>query len=528
MNTTNSSTSPGNVNRSPEPGLVWLVGAGPGDPGLITVKGMRCIAEADVVIYDVLANPVLLDRARPGCELLFAGKQAGRHSMKQEEISALIAEKALEGKRVCRLKGGDPFVFGRGGEEALHLRAKGVPFEVVPGVTSAVAVPAYAGIPVTHRGAAVSFRVITGHEAPGKPESDHNWDEIAATEGTLVFLMGVRNLPLICERLIAGGRKPETPAAIIERGTGPAQRTVLATLADIVPRMEEAGIKPPAITVVGEVAALSRDLGWFEQRPLFGRRIVVTRARTQASAFAEALEAQGAEVIQAPTIHIESMADTPAMRATVRNAGEADWCVFTSVNGVDAFAEALELEGLDVRVLAGVHIAAIGPPTAERLKRIGLLTDLVPERYVGEGLLDSFDALGGVSGQRFLLPRSAIARPHLADGLRERGGTVDEVPAYNTPQGDGLPDSVLEHIERGEVDLVTFTSSSTVRNFVEALPEARRRGILDKVRGASIGPITSGTMKETGVTITVEAAQSTIPVLVEAILSHFEQKSEES
>ena len=256
MGTTNSSAPPVSTGRSPEPGLVSLVGAGPGDPGLMTIKGMRCLAEADVVIYDFLANSVLLEKARPGCEILCAGKQAGRHSMAQEEINALIVEKALEGKRVCRLKGGDPFVFGRGGEEALHLREKGVPFEVVPGVTSAVAVPAYAGIPVTHRGAAASFRVITGHEAPGKQESDLNWDEIAATEGTLVFLMGVRNLPLICERLIAGGRSPETPAAIIARGTGPAQRTVLATLGDIVERMEEAGIKPPAVTVVGEVALL--------------------------------------------------------------------------------------------------------------------------------------------------------------------------------------------------------------------------------------------------------------------------------
>ncbi len=513
---------------SRSPGVVWLVGAGPGDPGLMTVKGMRCLAEADVVIYDFLANPVLLDKARPGSELLCAGKQAGRHSLTQDEINDLIAEKALEGNRVCRLKGGDPFVFGRGGEEALHLRSKGIPFEVVPGVTSAVAVPAYAGIPVTHRGAAVSFRVITGHEAPGKAESDHNWDEIAATEGTLVFLMGVRNLPQICERLIAGGRPPTTPAAIIMRGTGPAQRSVVATLGDIVQRMEEAGIKPPAITVVGEVAALARDLSWFEHRPLFGRRIVVTRARTQASVFAESLEAQGAEVIQAPTIHIESMADTPAMRAAARNAGEADWCIFTSVNGVDAFAEALDLEGLDVRVLAGVRVAAIGPPTAERLKGIGLRTDLVPERYVAEGLLDSFDTLGGVSGKRFLLPRSEIARPELADGLRERGGTVDEVPAYSTSQGGGLSDSVLEYLARGEVDLVTFTSSSTVRNFVEALPEARRQDLLEKVRGASIGPITSGTMRELGVAITVEAGKSTIPGLVEAIFNHVQQASETS
>jgi uroporphyrinogen III methyltransferase/synthase len=516
------------TNNNANPGLVWLVGAGPGDPGLITVKGLRCIAEADVIIYDSLVNPALLEEARPDCELLHAGKRAGHHSMPQEEINRLIATKALEGKRVCRLKGGDPFVFGRGGEEALHLRAKGIRFEIVPGVTSAVAVPAYAGIPVTHRGAAVSFRVITGHEAPGKLESDLNWDEIAATDGTLVFLMGVRNLPLICERLMAGGRSGNTPAALIANGTGPRQRTVQATLADIVEKSREADIKPPAIAVVGKVAALHSELAWFEQRPLFGRRIIVTRARAQASGFADALEDLGAEVIQTPTIRIESLADTAAMRAAVREAHKADWCVFTSVNGVDAFMEALALESLDVRVLAGVRLAAIGPPTAERLRNAGLRTDLIPERYVAEGLLDALDGQGGVDGQRFLLPRSEIARPLLAEGLRERRGLVDEVPAYRTHSEGALPSGVVKELAQEAVDLVTFTSSSTVRNFVEALPSEERDELLARVRGASIGPITSETMREAGIVVAVAASESTIPGLVKAIVDYFHNASETS
>lgn len=502
-------------------GVVWLVGAGPGDPGLITVKGLRCIAEADVLVHDHLANPKLLEHARGDCEIIYAGKRAGDHAMDQEEINELLAARALAGKRVCRLKGGDPFVFGRGGEEALYLRSKGIAFEVVPGVTSAVAVPAYAGIPVTHRGAAVSFRVITGHEAPGKAESGIDWADIAATHGTLVFLMGVRNLPLICEQLTKGGRPPDTPAAVISHGTTPAQRTVSGTLSDIAKNASGAGIEPPAITVVGEVAALRRELAWFEQRPLFGKRIVVTRARAQASEFAGKLEELGADVIQMPTIRIESRADTPEMRAAARGAGEMDWCVFTSVNGVDAFLEALALEGLDVRALAGVRLAAIGPPTAERLRATGLRVDIVPSRYVAEGLLDAFDAEGQTKGARFLLPRSGIARATLADGLRERGGIVQEVNAYETCSEGSAPDQVIDGLEQGGIDLVTFTSSSTVRNFADALPAGRRAELLDKVRGASIGPITTRTMQELGLPVCVTARESTIPGLVEAIMAHF-------
>ena len=502
-------------------GYVWLVGAGPGDPGLATVKAVQAIATADAIIYDYLANPSLLAHARPECELLYAGKRAGHHSMTQEDINALISGKALEGKRVCRLKGGDPFVFGRGGEEALHLKGLGIPFEVIPGISSAVAVPAYAGIPVTHRGLSVSLRIITGHEDPTKDESDHDWDEIAATGGTLIFLMGVRNLPIISEMLIAGGRSADTPAAIIRHGTTPKQRTLVATLGTIAERAQAEGFKPPCIIVVGEVAGLREELSWFETRPLFGHSILVTRARAQASEFAAALEQLGAEVIQTPVIRIESLADSAEMAEAVHQAGAFDWVVFTSVNGVDAFWETLDREGLDVRALAGVKLAAIGEPTADRLRRIGLRVDLVPKRFVAEGLLEAFDALGPVAARKFLIPRSEIARPLLVDGLRERGAEVHEVAAYRTVAGEHFPEAVLDRLESGEIGLVTFTSSSTVTNFIDALPEARRTAILSRVRGASIGPITSDTMREQGVSIAVTASESTIPGLIEAIQAHF-------
>ena len=503
-------------------GLVWLVGAGPGDPGLITVKGLRCVEEADVIVHDNLANPALLAHARPDCERIYVGKIAGDHAMKQEDINLLLCRKALEGKRVCRLKGGDPFVFGRGGEEAQCLHDHGVPFEVVPGVTSAVAVPAYAGIPVTHRQMTSSLRIITGHEDPTKPESSLDWGEIAASSGTLVFLMGIRNVPRIAEQLIAGGRSADTPAAIITHGTLPIQRTVTGTLATIAKRMEEENVQPPGLMVVGEVVSLRPELGWFENKPLFGRTIAVTRARVQASALVASLESLGAEVITAPTIRIESLGHTPAMREAVRTAcAEADWVVFTSVNGVDAFLEALDLENMDIRALAEVYVAAIGPATGDRLKERGLRPDLLPERFVAEALLEAFDKTESFAGQIYLLPRADIAREALAEGLRARGATVVEVAAYRTLQEEKLPDTLVDRIEQDEVDLVAFSSSSTVTNFVSAIPENRRDRVLPHVRAASIGPITSATLQEAHIPIVVTAEESTIPSLTAVILAHF-------
>ena len=505
-------------------GFVWLVGAGPGDPGLITVKGLRCVAEADVILYDLLSNPELLNTARPDCELICSGKRAGRHSMKQEEINELLGQKALEGKRVCRLKGGDPFVFGRGGEEALYLHELSIPFEVVPGVSSSIAAPAYAGIPVTHRDCTSSLRIITGHEDPTKQESSLDWNEIAASSGTLVFLMGVRNLPTIAERLIEGGRPATTPAAVISNGTLPNQFTVTGTLENIARRVEESGLEPPAVTVVGEVVALREQLSWFEKRPLFGRRILVTRARAQASDFGEALQNLGAYVIQAPTIRIKNLAGSDEMRQTVRNLNTVDWIVFTSVNGVDAFMETLTLERLDVRILAGKQIVAIGPATSERLQRSGLRADLIPERFVAEAILESLDKQGSVSGQTFLLPRTEIARPELAKGLQARGAHVIEVSAYETLPEEELSQEILDDLEAGKYDLVTFTSSSTVHNFATAIPKDRRPVILEKVHAASIGPVTSATIDEYKIPIAVAAKASTIPALVDAIAAFFASK----
>lgn len=506
---------------SRDAGRVWLVGAGPGDPGLITARGLRCIAEADVIIYDSLVNPVLLAEARPECELLYAGKRAGRHSMKQDETNALIAERAQAGRRVCRLKGGDPFVFGRGGEEALYLRDRGIPFEVVPGVTSAVAAPAYAGIPVTHRAVAASVRIVTGHEDPAKDESQLDWDELAATSGTLVFLMGVQNLERIAGMLAARGKPASTPAAVISNGTLPGQRTVAGTLEDIGPRARAARIGPPAVLVIGEVAALRDQLKWFEARALFGRTLVVTRARAQSSEFAAALRELGADAIEAPAIQTKSLADSEAMRAAAREADQYNWLVFTSANGAEAFFNALDSIGLDARALAGVRAAVIGPGTAESLRRHGVRPDLVPEQFVAEALLEALERTEPFTGQRYLVPRSDIARPGLVDGLRSRGAAVTEVAAYTTLRGETLPEGLVERLEAGSIDLVTFTSSSTVRNFANALPEARRAALLARVRAASIGPVTSAALRSLDIPIAVEAAESTIPGLTAAIVDHF-------
>lgn len=501
-------------------GKVYLVGAGPGDPELITIKALSCISKADVVVYDALSNPALVYGLEKD-ELIYVGKQAGKHSMKQDDINALLAEKALQGKIVCRLKGGDPFVFGRGGEEALYLQERGIPFEVVPGVTSAVAVPAYAGIPVTHRNIATSVRIITGHEDPTKPESQINWDELASTTGTLVFLMGVQNLAAIAERLVTFGKSGDTPAALIANGTMPSQRTVVATLAAIAAKAEAENIAPPAILVVGEVVRLREQLNWFETRPLFGRTIVVTRARSQSSGILSDLERLGAEAIQAPTISIECLGYTEPMRQAARDAAKFDWIIFTSANAAVAFSFAMNQEKLDARALAGVKVAAIGPGTAASLRDQPFIeADLTPTRFVAEALLEELAKTEPIRGQSFLIPRSEIARPDLVEGLRARGGEVREVVAYKTV-AEPLPGDLADRLDRGEVDIVTFTSSSTVTNFVAALPEDRRADLLKKIKAASIGPITSDTLKAQGIEIALEAEESTIPGLVAAIVDHF-------
>jgi uroporphyrinogen III methyltransferase / synthase len=479
-------------------GVVYLVGAGPGDPGLMTRRSLELIAAADVILYDRLIPPGALDGARPDAELRYVGKEPGAPAVGQDEINGLLVELGRAGRRVVRLKGGDPFVFGRGGEEAEALARAGVAFEIVPGVTAGVAAPAYAGIPVTHRDVASAVAFVTGHEDPAKEGSPVDWDALARFPGTLVFYMGVRNLPLISERLRAGGRDPREPAAVVARGTLSSQQTVTAPLDEIAQRAAEAGLRPPAITVVGPVAGLHDTLAWIERRPLHGQVVAVTRARAQASGLAARLRDLGAEVLETPAIRIEPRSVLLARPESY------DVICFTSPNGVRVYFEALDR---DARALAGVTVAAIGPGTAAELERHGVRPDVVPERFVAEGLLD---ALPDVRGKRVLVARAAEARDVLPDGLRERGASVHVLPLYDTV-AEPLPEAGRRALEG--VTYVTFTSSSTVRYFLDGggrLPGG--------ARVASIGPVTSETLREHGIEPHVEAAQHDIDGLVRAIV----------
>jgi len=485
-------------------GTVYLVGAGPGDPGLLTVRAVELISTADVILYDRLIPATALDGARADAELVYVGKEGRGPQMPQDEIDRLLVEHASAGKRVVRLKGGDPFVFGRGGEEALVLRAAGIPFEVVPGVTSGVAAPAYAGIPVTHRERASAVALITGHENPDKPESAIDWPALAAFPGTLVFYMGVKQLPRIAEQLIAGGRPADEPAAVIERGTLPGQRTVVATLETIAARAAQAEIRPPSITLVGEVAAL-RDEGvrWFEGRPLYGRTIAVTRAREQASGLAARLRALGAEVVETPVIRVVPL-NPPAP-----DPARYDLLCLTSPNGVRLLFERLAAAGLDARALHGVRVAAIGPATARALRAHGVLADVLPDRAVAESLVE---ALGAAPVRRALIARARVARDLLPDALRERGAEVDVLELYETV-AEPLSTEQLRAVRTA--DYVTFTSASTVTNLLTATGDDA--SALAAARLASIGPVTSDALRSHGLEPHVEAAEHDVDGLVAAL-----------
>ncbi|HZR14079.1 MAG TPA: uroporphyrinogen-III C-methyltransferase [Acidimicrobiia bacterium] len=487
---------------------VYLVGAGPGDPGLLTVRGAEVLARADVVVHDRLASAALLELAPREAERIDVGKAPGRVEMEQHDIDALLVERGRAGQTVVRLKGGDPFVFGRGGEEAEALAAAGVPFEVVPGITSAIAAPAYAGIPVTHRGLSTHFTVVTGHEDPAKGRTDVDWEALARAGGTLVVLMGVGRLPAIVDRLLAGGLPPDTPVAAVRNGTRLDQASVRGTLATIA----SLDVRAPSAIVVGPVAAL--DLAWFESRPLFGRTVVVTRAREQASGLRARLEDLGAQVVELPAIAIEPV------DVVLPDLGAYEWLVLTSANGVDAlFDRGLRPAGLDARALAGLRIAAIGPGTASALATRGITADLVPERFVAESLLDAFPAPGGARGRaaRVLLARAEQARDVLPDGLRARGYDVDVLVLYRTTTSRP-DDAALAAVRDGRVDAVTFTSSSTVRNLCEVLGGP----LADRPSGGplvvSIGPVTSATARDLGVRVDAEATEHTIDGLVAALV----------
>ena len=501
------------------PGFVSLVGAGPGDPGLITVAGRERLRRAEVVVYDRLAQPALLREAPAEAERIYVGKAAADHALPQEDIARLLVERAGAGLRVVRLKGGDPFVFGRGGEEAEALAAAGIEFDVVPGVTAAVAAPAYAGIPLTHRELASSFAVVTGHEDPTKPRSRVDWAALAHGADTLVFLMGRRALPGIVERLIAEGRDPDTPAAAIEWGTTARQRSVGATLATLPAATAAAALTPPTVIVVGAVAALREQLGWFEQRPLFGKRVLVTRTRQQASALASALAAEGAEPIEFPAIEIAPADPGPAREAVAAlEGGGYDWAIFTSANGVDAFWRALATAGHDARAFAATRIAAIGPATAEALAARGLRADVVPERFLAESLLEAL-APESLQGARVLLARAAEARDVLPDGLAARGARVDDVPLYVARRPDAPDRDGLSRLQAHEVDVAAFTASSTVRGCLDLLDG--RRELLDGVAVACIGPVTAAAAEQAGLRVDVVAAEHTIPGLIAALRAHY-------
>ncbi len=498
---------------------MYLVGAGPGDPGLMTRRSLELIASADAILYDRLIPAGALDGARPDAELRYVGKEPGAAALSQDEINSLLVELGRAGKHVVRLKGGDPFVFGRGGEEAEALAAAGVAFEVVPGVTAGVAAPAYAGIPVTHRDAASAVAFVTGHEDPEKPDSALDWDALARFPGTLVFYMGIRNLPRIAERLTEAGRDAGTPAAVIERGTHPGQRTVVDTLGGIAARAEAEEVRPPAITLVGPVAELRDTIAWLERRPLHGEVVAVTRARAQASGLAERLRELGAEVVETPAIRIEPRPVEGELRAAIDRIAEYALVCFTSPNGVHLWFEALGGSGAadaaggpprDARALASATVAAIGPGTAAALLDHGIRADVVPERFVAEALVE---ALAGIEleGRRVLVARAAEARSVLPDSLRDRGAQVDDVALYDTV-AEPLGEAQRGGLERATY--VTFTSSSTVRFLLEAgaRPPAGARIV-------SIGPVTSATAEEHGLTVDVEAERHDIDGLVDALVA---------
>ena len=483
---------------------VYLGGAGPGDPGVLTLRGAEVLRLADVVVHDRLSAVELLELAPDTAERIDVGKAPRHHRMTQDDINALLVERGLTGQTVVRLKGGDPFVFARGSEEAHALAAAGVPYEVVPGITSALAVPAYGGIPVTQRFSSTSFTVVTGHEDPSSGDGTVDWGAVANTGGTLVILMGVGRWPQIAERLLAAGRSPETPAAAVRWGSRPNQHTVRATLATLADHPLEA----PSVIVVGQVAA--EDLNWFEGRPLFGRTVVVTRARAQASAFAHELRSLGASVIEAPTIEVVDPSDGgAALRAAVdelsSGTGAYDWLVVTSVNGVERTFDHLP----DARVLAGVRVAAVGTATAEALAARRIVADLVPERFVAEGLIEAFPA-PPPEGGRVLLARAEVARTELPDALRAMGWEVHDVAAYRTAPA-AVADDVAERI--AAADAVTFTSSSTVTNLVAAVGADRVPPVV-----ASIGPVTTATARKLGLEVTVEATPHTTEALLAALV----------
>ena len=501
-------------------GRVYLIGAGPGDPDLITLKGLRCLQTADSVIYDHLVNVDLLRHARADAELVNVGKRGGEYHISQEKINDLMVERANSGKVVARLKGGDPFIFGRGGEEAEALASAGIGFEIVPGITSGYAAPAYAGIPVTHRDFSPSVAFITGHEDPSKEESLIAWDKISTSIGTLVFFMGVKNLPEIVENLVRHGRSPETPVALIQWGTYFKQEVLTGTLSSIVQQVHSARFSAPAITVVGEVVRLRDRLKWFENRPLFGKRIIITRPQEQVEDFKTQLAQLGAEVIAFPTIEISEPASWESLDEAIRQIDQYQWVIFTSVNGVKNFFSRYRLAQKDIRDLKGVKISTIGPATEKAVCSMNLNVEVVPNEFKAEGLVESLKGKV-MKGTRVLIARAKVARDVLPEELRKQGARVDVVEVYQTTIPKASRSQLQQILDERSVDMVVFTSSSTVSNLVEIVRPSPLKELLDGIAVATIGPITAQTAERYGLKVSVQPSQYSIPALVKAIVEFF-------
>ncbi len=504
-------------------GKVYLIGAGPGDYKLITMKGLEYIQKADVILYDRLASEKLLSYGREDAELIYVGKAPDHHTYTQEEINQLLVDKAKEGKTVARLKGGDPFVFGRGGEEALELVKHHIKFEIVPGITSAISVPAYAGIPVTHRNVSASFHVITGNEDPTKDEKSLDYEALAKVEGTLVFLMGVRNIEKICTSLMNYGQRGDRPVAVIHKGTTLEHRVLKGTLATISDLVKETGFLNPSIIIVGEVVNLSEELSWFENKPLFGKRVLVTRTRQQASSLSEKIEDLGGEATEFATIKIEKPESYDEIDKAMGEIQKYDWIIFTSVNGVHAFFDRMKKLDFDIRLLHKARLCAIGPSTAKALDDMGFNIEFVPAEYraeaIVEGLRDKIQP-----GQHVLLPRADIGREVLISEIEKMGARVDNIHVYRTVVPEQDRNKLMTILKETQIDVITFTSASTVKNFLQILGE-ENKGLLENISLAVIGPITEETMVQYGLKADIQAVEYTIDGLVTAITKHYTTKS---
>lgn len=498
-------------------GIVYLVGAGPGDPGLLTRRAAELLARAEVIFYDALVSPGVLSLASPTAEIIYAGKRAKDHAIPQADLNALLVARAKEGKCVVRLKGGDPYLFGRGGEEAQELAAAGIPFEVVPGISSIIAAPNYAGIPVTHREHCSSFTVITGHEDPTKTATSIDWNLMAQTEGTKVVLMGVERIGEIASQLIAGGMSKSTPVAMIRWGTTGQQQTIEGTLGTIAGIVTKTGFTAPAVTIIGGVVKLRGQLNWFERRPLFGQRVVVTRTRKQASQLTSQLQELGADVLEIPTIKTEAPTDKRALVDAILGLNQYNWLVFTSPNGVDAFFTHFFAAFDDLRDIGGVRIAAVGPATAAKLKEKHLRVDVMPEKYVTDAVTDAINAFEDVENLSILLLRAEVANPDLPAALEAKGAIVDDVACYRTVAETEDRDGCAARMAEEGADWITFTSSSTVEHFHARFDLPGMLVKFPQLKVASIGPETTKAIRALGCEPTVEAAAHTIDGLVQAL-----------